>query len=324
MTEFPPILHIERTNNQPKGYFMFSKSTGPFSSISIGEPKNWASYQEEEKRYLQAEEKRLIYVAATRAKNLLIISNSEMINKNPWNLLIKNLKEDNEIQVPDIQHTLMIEDDRQTINIDDFNRIKSECENWQNELSCKGYLTASPTDYKDASKFWSISREDGSGISWGNAVHKTLEHLVKGNEDLEMIVESALIENGFPLDKKNELISLIERFKQSAIWTRIQKAEANFTEVPFSVKVDNQHSIVNLIKLEGDIPIILTGTIDLVFKEDGEWVVVDYKTDHASTKEDYNRLEEIYKTQTKIYSFVLEELLGEKVKSEEIVFLELL
>ncbi|MGD9676981.1 MAG: UvrD-helicase domain-containing protein [Vulcanibacillus sp.] len=321
MTKVSPALHIERTNNQPKGYFMFSKSTGEFSSISIGEPKDWNIYQEEEERYLQAEEKRLVYVAATRAKNLLIISNSQLKNKNPWELLLKNLKKSDEIIVPDIQQRVVLAEDSQTINIDDYKRIKSECENWQNELSTKGYLTAAPTDYKDASKFWSISREDGGGLAWGNAVHRTLEYLVKDNGNIEAIVESALMEYDVSLERKNELISLVDKFKQSAIWVRIEKAEAKFAEVPFSIKVDNQHSIFELIKLDGDIPIILTGTIDLLFKEDGEWVVVDYKTDHATTEDDYNKLREIYKTQTKIYSFVIEELLGEKVKSEEIVFL---
>ncbi len=321
-TKFLPSLHIERKDNQPKGYFTFSKLIGQYVPISIAEPKNWTSYQDEEKKYLDAEELRLIYVAATRAKNLLIISKSQIKNKNPWELLLKDLNEEDEMKVPDVENRLIIEkNDSQIININEFNRIKLECASWQNALRAKSYLTASPTDYKDESKLWSVSREDGGGLAWGNAVHKTLEHLVEGNEALESIVENALVENEVPLERKDEIIALVENFKMTAIWKRIEKAEAKFTEVPFSVKIEKSHSIFVEICQNSDLPIIMTGVIDLVFKEDGGWVVVDYKTDHASTDTDYEKLKDIYKKQTKIYRFVIEEFLGEKVKEDQIIFL---
>lgn len=63
----------------------------------------------------------------------------------------------------------------------------------------------------------------------------------------------------------------------------------------------------------GDIPLILSGTIDLVFKEDGGWVIVDYKTDVirlALAQEDLADLVRLYGPQVKLYSRFWEQITG--------------
>jgi len=67
--------------------------------------------------------------------------------------------------------------------------------------------------------------------------------------------------------------------------------------------------------------VILSGTIDLVFKEADSWVVVDYKTDRPKNKKDYPKLAEAYQKQIAIYSQVWQNITQEKVKEKIIYFL---
>lgn len=85
-----PDHHIQREEGCSRGFFLIKKETGEFSSKVIGQPVDWAKHESAEQRYQDAEETRLLYVAATRAKNLLFISDSEKSNaKNPWEPLLQ-------------------------------------------------------------------------------------------------------------------------------------------------------------------------------------------------------------------------------------------
>jgi ATP-dependent helicase/nuclease subunit A len=82
--------HIVRTGEKPVGYFAFTQKKG-YQSIKIAQPPGWEAYVAEEQKYLEAEKIRLLYVAATRARNLLIISTGGRDNrKNPWRELLES------------------------------------------------------------------------------------------------------------------------------------------------------------------------------------------------------------------------------------------
>ena len=53
------------------------------------------------------------------------------------------------------------------------------------------------------------------------------------------------------------------------------------------------------------------GVIDLVFKEAGEWVIVDYKTDDFEKEIERKKA---YEKQVELYKKYWEEISGEKVK----------
>ena len=59
--------------------------------------------------------------------------------------------------------------------------------------------------------------------------------------------------------------------------------------------------------------ILIQGIIDVYFEEDGELVVLDYKTDKVKRAED---LKEKYHAQLEYYAEALELLLGKKVKEK--------
>src|SRR4029453_2300737 len=68
-------VRIARTGDRPEGWFqVVRKSETSYKSTVLGEHKDWAVPQAAEQPFLDAEQDRLLYVAATRAKKGLIIS----------------------------------------------------------------------------------------------------------------------------------------------------------------------------------------------------------------------------------------------------------
>jgi len=115
---------------------------------------------------------------------------------------------------------------------------------------------------------------------------------------------------------------LIRNFKENDLYYRITKAESKYSEVPFITSVKPGNPLYEELKSNSSSkPILLSGTIDLVFKEADGWVVVDYKTDRPQNKKDYPRLIEVYQKQIDIYRQVWQEISGEKVKKAVYILL---
>lgn len=72
---FEPDKHVVRLEEGgPRGYFLFKKREW-FTDTVLSQPIDWEERKKEEKLYQAAEEERLMYVVATRAKNMLVVSN---------------------------------------------------------------------------------------------------------------------------------------------------------------------------------------------------------------------------------------------------------
>jgi len=101
-------------------------------------------------------------------------------------------------------------------------------------------------------------------------------------------------------------------------------AEEVLTEVPFTLKVEREHSLYSLITANpaDKHPFFLKGTIDLIYKKNGTWTIVDYKTDRAKQVEDYEKLQAFYRSQLSFYKYAWEELTGEIVTRDLLYFLE--
>ncbi|HET7712787.1 MAG TPA: PD-(D/E)XK nuclease family protein, partial [Thermoanaerobaculia bacterium] len=76
-----------------------------------------------------------------------------------------------------------------------------------------------------------------------------------------------------------------------------------YVEVPFALTVPAAD-----IGLEGPAETLLHGTIDLVFREDDRWFIVDYKSD--STKDRLDALVEYYRPQVEHYARFWSRLTG--------------
>lgn len=155
-----------------------------------------------------------------------------------------------------------------------------------------------------------------TGTTRGNAYHRVMELLDFSHcEDVEnvlknmekLVEEKRLEANYLPLIRKDKL----EKFLSSDLCERMKKAEQNrklYREQPFVLGLAAN-------RVEEFFPatekVLIQGIIDAYFEEEGEIVLVDYKTDAIKEPED---LIERYETQVEYYREALEKLTGRKVK----------
>ncbi len=71
---------------------------------------------------------------------------------------------------------------------------------------------------------------------------------------------------------------------------------------------------------DGKIPRVISGTINLVFNEEGRWVFVDYKSDKIDGNMD--SLIDCYKPQVEMYRDLWQKITGEKVKEAGLYFID--
>ncbi|MBU1428229.1 PD-(D/E)XK nuclease family protein [bacterium] len=320
--------YIKRTGQEPFGHFLVYRSNAynKGKGKRLAQPKNWEDYCQLEASYNEAEDIRLLYVAATRAKNLLVISSLDhKSNKsNPWLPLLENIKEEMNVPVPEVGLPEVKEKEKEEKSLfDGYKEIQKECGQWMKDLSKSSYCEKKPTDFKDEEKHRKIETIDVGGTAWGSAVHRIFDYLIKEDPDEQLLslhAGKALEKQGISSKRKEELAGIIRKFKKSDLYQRLKKAELKYSEVPFTINIEPAHPLYAELDRQDSRPIILSGTIDLVFKETDGWVVIDYKTDRPKNKKDYSKLVEVYQKQIAIYSQVWQEITGEQVKQSSIYF----
>ncbi len=84
--EFPIYLRVERTGASATGHLRLArKNKSGWGSTTVAQPAGWDAHEAEEKKYVAAERLRLLYVAGTRAQDLLIVSRLADAGRNkPW------------------------------------------------------------------------------------------------------------------------------------------------------------------------------------------------------------------------------------------------
>lgn len=160
-----------------------------------------------------------------------------------------------------------------------------------------------------------------TGASRGSAYHKLLELL---NYELSYD-ENSLTAMMEELQKErklsDEMVQCIRkadilRFLNSDSGRRMQAAAKRkqlSKEQPFVLGIDAKEIYPDI---KGDERILVQGIIDVYFEEDGELVVLDYKTDNVRSAKE---LRDRYHAQLDYYAQALEQLLQEKVK-EKIIY----
>jgi len=298
---FEPQYHISRTGGKKaKGYFSISRPTSNYSSEILAIPPEWEVMLEEEKKYVEAERRRLEYVAVTRAKNILVVSTYREGEKTKaWEALYDSLKSAKELQV----HKNMNFADVEGFDISKtaWDKEKDKIALNLNYISSASYTIDKVTsEAKEGFVFTGSS--GGKGAKWGSICHKAVELAGKGHyEKLAELTrkwtDEAVIDAGDAI----ELAALAERFTKSILFKRIMASEQKLYETEFAYGLD------------GD---VLFGVIDLIFKEGSKWIIVDYKTDDFEN--DVSR-KNVYLKQIALYKKYWESITGEEV-SEEILY----
>lgn len=156
------------------------------------------------------------------------------------------------------------------------------------------------------------------GFEWGKIVHEMLSAIEEGEaaEVLKARARNLLVHHDRPQDAHGNpkeiarLLEHVDAVTNSEVWARAIGSPERYTEMPFAVRRPS--------RLDGP-PVVREGVIDLVFREDGGWVVADYKTDSGKDPGFADRVPE-YKRQVDIYAECWEEITGDAVVERMLVF----
>lgn len=161
----------------------------------------------------------------------------------------------------------------------------------------------------------------------GTILHKVMEHLdfhgmssfvsyvsqlsavpdVRGMEEAVRTKVRELVSKEILMEEEGKVVSVsqIASFFCSEIGLRAAKADKLYKEESF-----------NVMKEISDEKIIIQGTIDCYFEEDGKYILLDYKSNYIRSDEeedDLDQIRETYRTQIELYKEALEKIRGIKV-----------
>lgn len=311
--------HVDRIGDPASGYFIIKQRKG-FQDKVIAHPPGWAELVEKERHYMNAEKERLLYVAATRAKQLMIISRyPDRPAIDPWSSFDSGIEEDRELDdpvvMPDVpSHYKGIHDE---VADEDGGR------QWRSRLVQPTYRKASVTELAKSGAVQPPRPLAGRGMAFGSTVHRCIELHGDGGEPEQMELQIRMIagEEGMDETLIPDVYKMLDDLVNHPLWRRALGAKRRIHELPLrTMRTDldlmrEGSTVGSTVKT-----LYLKGVIDFLFEEEDGWVVVDFKTD---VYEDGQKaaFAEFYKSQVSAYRDELERSFGLKVKEMGLYFL---
>ena len=152
-----------------------------------------------------------------------------------------------------------------------------------------------------------------TGAQWGTLMHEAMQWLPLAQYTQASLTKEldALVTKGTFTEEERNLLSdtSLYKFFSSDLGKRLINAKRIERELPFSMLFEGKRVYDTL---EDGEDLFLQGIIDTAFEEDGEWVLVDYKTDRVKSGDD---LIKRYKIQMDLYKEALQRLTGMPVKA---------
>lgn len=305
-TRYGPEFHVSRTSDDPFLALPITKPRGPYQREVVAEPVGWEDAEAEETQFLQGEELRLLYVAATRAENLLIISTyDEKPDHGPWSPLYPHLKNVPELAYDNrLSHPTSETPSTKTPSVELERKQRDQF--WQ-AVKKESFKVAQVTDDRAGIAYSDEGRSaTGKGAAYGTVIHQIFDDAINMRlpDDPTSYVAHLLQEAGADAGFLPHALEALQQFRNSEIWKEIQTSEIVYTEVPFAVSQAADNASSNE---------IIRGIIDLVYRLPGGWKIVDYKTNTVKTDEDVQALCEQTADQVNTYARHWEKFTGETV-----------
>ena len=168
-----------------------------------------------------------------------------------------------------------------------------------------------------------LSRAALSAAEQGTAVHMVLQQIDLSRtgtaEEIRQEIRR-LEQQRFLSREEAEAVDpeKIKTFFSSEIGQRICHAEKVWREFRFSLMCDIRELLPGE---DAEERVLLQGVIDCFFLEDGELVLVDYKTDRVEKEEEIRDRAEHYRVQLETYERALKRIFGLPVKEKRLCFL---
>ena len=316
--EWPPKFFIDRSGDLARGHLQLSEKISEYRSVPIAQPFDWSTLASEESQFQQAEEERLMYVAATRAGSLLVVSQlgnaRSNVSYNPWGFFAEQLADCEQLPNPGPQSAPEVK--REWISQDDIQAAEAAVTEARMRALAPSYATAAAKalSLRGAEAVPGRSRAQGeAGTEWGTVIHALLETVaLQPDANLEALAESLLYEVGADPGYAPAAVRTVQSVTKSEIWQRAMNSEERLVEVPFEYRAAPG-------SMDSELPLVVRGVIDLAFREPQGWVIVDYKTD-ASAKEETAPLVRHYRPQVELYTRIWESVTERPVAENGLYF----
>jgi ATP-dependent helicase/nuclease subunit A len=300
-TTHDPVFHVDRTGSgEARGYFLVQENTSQYSGRTLAQPPGWDDKTATEAQYLAAEQARLRYVAATRAKQLLVVTDSSRPDANPWAPLLPHIPDAIPLeQIPRGAAT-------QTAVTIDPQGCAAALAAREMALAEAGAITlphVAVTEVVKGTVPPPPRSKVGKGRAFGTVVHRCIEAAGRRVPLSRELVASFLVEAERPTDEAQDVLDVVTSVLESDLWRRVQVSPEAYWEVPFALRTDGAEIGVT----PGQT--VLDGVIDLVFREDGRWVLVDFKTDYVEG--DLQPYVDAYAPQLRMYTKAWQALSGQ-------------
>jgi len=299
-------VHIERAGLTAHGWLKIVRKTeGSYSEKLLGEHADWPVHEAQELPYLQAEEDRLLYVAATRAREMLAISRSTGSRTPAWGVLNNFLTQAHQLAVPPpfsvaAAKPLDCGENAQTAAADRRSALQAAVSqpSWtvtsvtaeaRHIARMTHSVAASDDDPSRVVTTDTPAHRADAGQAWGTLIHGLLEHAMRHKgitaDDLHLLGMWLTVEEPALRDVLEIAVSTVLQVSKAKFWDDAKKSDHS-VEIPFAFQQSPNT--------------MLTGVIDLLFGRDELWRIIDYKTGGGSRE-----LMASYQEQLKMYERAL-------------------
>jgi len=374
-----PTLHVRRGDAGVEGRIVVAERRWRFNDTVLARPLDWPEHEAAERAFDDAERDRLLYVAATRAKQQLLISRCPDTGDSPWSAFEPHLAD-----FPILELPVQPQPPRETLKVtaDEVRDLVAGTDARRAALAAPSWHAAAVrTRVKPPDSTWDenggpagpgtedpppetgsraarpgpaaalpageqtggpdppgglTGYADEGGMAWGRLVHQALEAVGRGlqADEVRAYCRTVLlaaedpridVDTGEPLDL-DALADVVTAVTRSDLWRRARAGRPMLVEVPFSITVPAaEYASLACQDAVGSAPgpdsaalEVIDGVIDLVFREDEGWVVVDYKSDREGNSVP-SEIRDAYRRQVELYAECWTRLTGEPVR-ERIVF----
>jgi ATP-dependent helicase/nuclease subunit A len=305
----PPRSWIDRRGDVARGHWRIVRETEDFRPIEIARPAGWDAMAAIETRFEEAEKKRMLYVATTRASEMLVVSTWRQGKgkpKGPWSALDPYITDELPEPPPPSPAGPALPLRNLPAELAAFHALRA-ARRQASQLPTVAVATVTAVAHAGPAPEW---QRTGRGMSWGRVVHRLLEALMRDDTlDTRLYAANLLVEEDRPPGDLDELVRAVEGVRASPLWKRAKAAKRHMVEVPFALLVPRGELGLS----EGPEHTLLQGAIDLVFEDDEGWALVDYKSDTVG--ENLEGLVRFYTPQVAAYRRYWQRLTGRPTRA---------
>jgi ATP-dependent helicase/nuclease subunit A len=295
--------HIERKGPKAYGWFKLVQRSeaNPWSGKLLGEHADWPVHELAEQPYRQAEEDRLLYVAATRAREMLVVSRwTGNQTLKAWGVLNDFLASAKELPIPQSVPVPSVEPldcsdqaqaDSTAARVASHDRarqpswsvtsVTADAKHIVRAMRTADAAADDPTRVVSAD---TPTHRADAGMAWGTLIHGLLEHAMRHQaatrEDLRRLAMWLTVDEPQLRPSIDDAINTVLRVARAEFWPAAQEGE-HAEETPFAVAHAGNE--------------LMTGVIDLLFKSADAWHIRDYKTDVSLHASAYERQLNVYR-----------------------------